>query len=106
MAGGIALTIAAVGRLFETGALSDQQSARLCTNDRPYDRGRRITNVDRTCGLPFRRRKMTDTHWFGGFVLPLAARQADCSYLPDVSVFRYFISRTASEPAMTGPLHL
>jgi len=50
-----------------------------------------MTGVCRTQGFPCDRQQMTNARRLGCFVLPVAARQTDCSHLPDVSLFRDFI---------------
>ncbi len=41
--------------------------------------------------IPCNRQQMTHTLGIGGFLLPMAARQADGSHWLDVGLFRYFI---------------
>src|SRR5580693_3635374 len=50
-----------------------------------------MTRPARARWIPFNRQQMTSPPSFGWPTLPMAARQAHCSHLPDVSLFRYFI---------------
>lgn len=47
--------------------------------------------VDEFHEVPVDRRKLTKDASFLPFALPMSARQADRSYLPDIGLFRYFI---------------
>jgi len=51
----------------------------------------RTTRPARDNVIPFNWQQMTSTPRFGRAALAMAARQAYCSQLPDVSLFRYFI---------------
>jgi hypothetical protein len=62
-----------------------------CTTEHFLKCGRKMRQVYEGCWLPFNRWKLTGNTRLGHFVLPMAARQANCSYLPDLSFFRYFI---------------
>jgi hypothetical protein len=50
-----------------------------------------MTRPVRARWIPFNRQQVTSTSRFGWPALAMAARQAYCSHLPDVSLFRYFI---------------
>src|SRR5690348_11006446 len=47
---------------------------------------------------------MPGSRWCRSLTLRPAARQADCSHLPDVSFFRYFILANRQGPCNNGPV--
>jgi hypothetical protein len=63
----------------------------FCTTDRFYSWGRQMIRPAGADWIPFDRQQMMDTFGFGWPDLPMTARQAYCSHLPEASLFRYFI---------------
>ena len=71
----------------------------FCTIECFHENHSRMTAAALPRWLPCNRQHMPHTRRLGGFVLALAARQADGSHLPDVRLFRYFIFPNGSGAA-------
>jgi hypothetical protein len=90
IAGGIALTIAG-GRTRLSKNWGDSQtrcSVQFWTIELS---GRNTDRINSVPWLPLRWWKVAGNAQFGRFVLPMAARQANCPYLRDFRLFRDFI---------------
>lgn len=76
----------------------------FCAIERCCNSGRRMMGVHRGHRFPGNRQQMSRPCRLGCFVLPMSARQADCSYLPNVGFFGYFILAHCSRASDDWPI--
>lgn len=59
-----------------------------CASKHFAECSRQMRSTQEVCRFPFDRRKLTGNAGFRHFALPMPARQANCSHLPNVGLFR------------------